>query len=111
MRRFAQRLKLERVDTAKRPRILKQLSTRCALALLGAMVFASVVGMLALGPVTAIADEHRLTDSRTPLGLTNGWSVLLQLPFASAEFIDWADLPIWAASGGVISGHALHHLV
>ncbi|MBA3599304.1 MAG: hypothetical protein H0W40_18295 [Methylibium sp.] len=72
------------MNTATLPPISQQLSTRCALALLGAMVLASVVGLLALGPVTAVADAHRLTDPRTPLGLTNGWSVLLQLPLLVA---------------------------
>ncbi len=37
------------------------------------------------------------------------WLVGL-LWFAAAKLLDWADVPVWLASGGVITGHALHHL-
>ncbi len=57
-----------------------QLSSRCALALLAAIVLASLVGLLALGPLQDGDSAHRLTDARSVAGLPNGWSVLLQLP-------------------------------
>lgn len=60
-----------------------QLSTRCALALLGAMLFASLMGLLAWGPVGYPAPNHRLTDSRSVLGLAHGWTVLSLLPLLS----------------------------
>lgn len=61
-----------------------QLSTRCALALLGAMVLASAVGLLALGPVSAVAPAHHLTHPRGLLHADNGWSVLLEMPLLLA---------------------------
>lgn len=61
-----------------------QLSHRCALALLAALIAASVVGLLALGPVSGGAQDHRLTDPRLVAGMLNGWSVLLQLPLLAA---------------------------
>lgn len=43
-------------------------------------------------------------------GLTGSdWLVGLMW-FAAAKLVDWADLPVWQASGGTITGHALHHL-
>lgn len=82
-----QRPRLGWVSTTVLARLSPQLSARCALALLGAMVLASGIGVLALGPVSAVADAHRLTDPRTPLGLRNGWSLLLQLPLLAAALL------------------------
>lgn len=96
-----QRPRLGRVSTATLSGLSPKLSTRCALALLGAMVLASGIGMLALGPVATVSDAHRLTDPRTPLSLKNGWSVLLQLPLLLAAlagslcaFRSAADAPL-----------------
>lgn len=61
-----------------------QLSSRCALALLGAMALASAAGVLALGPVAA--DPGSAPAHRCPqlFGLRDGWSVLLQTPLLFA---------------------------
>lgn len=61
-----------------------QLAHRCALALLIALVAASVVGLLAIGPLPGGSQAHRLTDPRLVAGLPNAWSVLLQLPLLAA---------------------------
>lgn len=64
-----------------------RLSTRCALALLGAMVVASGVGLLALGPLDVAVAPHRLTDTGPPFGLSNGGGVLLQAPLLLAALV------------------------
>ncbi len=75
------------MNTATLPPMSPRLSARCALALLGAMGLASVIGMLALGPLPAPDHAHRLTDPRTPFGLKNGWSVLLHAPLLLAAMM------------------------
>lgn len=57
-----------------------QLSTRCALALLGAMLFASLMGLLAWGPIGYPVAVDRHADPRAVLGLAQGWNVLSLLP-------------------------------
>lgn len=57
---------------------------RCALAVLASMLFASVTGLLAWGPVGFGEQVHRVTDPRAVFGLLNGGSVVLQLPLLAA---------------------------
>lgn len=64
-----------------------QLSTRCALALLGAMLFASLIGLFAWGPVGYPAAIHRNTDPRAVLGLAHGWNVLSLLPLLAVSLL------------------------
>lgn len=61
-----------------------QLSRRCALAVLISMLIATVVGLLAWGPVGLEGRERRLTDPRLVFGMLNGWTVALQLPLLLA---------------------------
>lgn len=76
-----------------------QLSTRCALALLGAMLFASLMGLLAWGPVGYPAQTDRNTDSRTVLGLVQGWNLLSLLPLFAATVVGTVGLRRHRAGG------------
>ncbi len=52
--------------------------------MLVSMLFASVTGLLAWGPVGYGEQAHRLTEPRTVLGMLNGASVVLHLPLLAA---------------------------
>lgn len=76
--------RLHAVNSAALPLMSPQLSRRCALAVLVSMLVATVVGLLAWGPIGLEGRERRLTDPRLILGMLNGWTILLQVPLALA---------------------------
>lgn len=85
--------------SATLPSMSPQLSTRCALALLGAMLFASLMGLLAWGPVGYPAATGRNTDPRAVLGLAQGWNVLSLLPLFAASVAGAVGLQRRGADG------------
>jgi di/tricarboxylate transporter len=54
---------------------------RRVLALL-ALMAASLVGLLLLGPITQDQSYHEFADQRTVFGMPNFWNVVSNLPFA-----------------------------
>lgn len=72
--------RLRAVNSAALPRMSPQLSRRCALAVLVSMLIATVMGLLAWGPIGLEGRERRLTDPRLVFGILNGWTVVLQIP-------------------------------
>lgn len=60
------------------------LSQRCTVVLLAALVLATLAGLLAYGPITLWAHAHALADQRRWLGLPNAVDVLSHLPVALA---------------------------
>lgn len=64
-----------------------QLSRRCAVALLAAILLAGVVGLLALGPLPGPDGAERYADPRRVAGLPNVWGVLWQLPLLAVTLV------------------------
>lgn len=60
------------------------LSRRCTVVLLAALVLATLAGLLAYGPITLSDGVHALADQRAWLGLPNAADVLSHLPVAIA---------------------------
>lgn len=60
-----------------------QFATRCALAVLGATLFAGLVGLMAWGPVGYGEQVHRVSDPRRLFGVLNAFSIVLLLPAAA----------------------------
>jgi hypothetical protein len=71
------------------------LARRCAIAILLAALLATVVGLLAWGPVPLLAEAHHYADERGFLGLDNAWNALANLPLGLAALIG-----LWAESRG-----------
>ena len=76
------------------------LAQRCALAILLAAMVATLVGLLAWGPVPLGPDAHRYADDRAVLGVVNGWNVLVNLPLLVAGLFGLAAerrsaAPLW----------------
>lgn len=65
------------------------LGRRCALVLLAALTLATLVGLLAWGPVPLDAGVHHYADQRRWLGLPNAGNVLANLPLLLVGLWGW----------------------
>jgi hypothetical protein len=65
------------------------LGRRCALVLLAALTLATLVGLLAWGPVPLDANVHHYADQRRWLGLPNAGNVLANLPLLLVGLWGW----------------------
>lgn len=63
------------------------LAERCALAILLSALVATIVGLVAWGPIPLDAQAHRYADERVVLGIPGGWNVLANLPLFVAGLL------------------------
>lgn len=69
--------------------VTEHLGRRCALAILAALTLATIVGLLAWGPVVLEASAHQYANQRRWLGLPHAADVLSNLPLLLTGLWGW----------------------